>query len=347
MRRWHALGQLILARFREFYREPEVLFWVYGFPVLLAVGLGIAFSSREPAPPVIDLQETSAVEELKALQAGLAQQGVQVEVHSEEECRQRLRVGKTELFVVPSVGEYEYVYDPARPESLVARHRVDALVQRWKSGANSWPTKDITIQEPGSRYIDFLLPGLMGLNLMGGGLWGVGFVMVDLRVRKLLKRLIATPMNRGDFLLSIILSRMVFVIPEMVLLLLVGILAFGVPLRGNPLTLLLVIFTGAIAFDGIGLLVGCRTEKTETASGLMNLVMLPMWLLSGTFFSSKRFPDVAQPFIQALPLTQLNDALREVMLEGSSLTGVGGRIAILFIWGIASFVLALRFFRWK
>lgn len=347
MRRWHSLGQLILARFREFYREPEVLFWVYGFPILLALGLGVAFSSREPPQPVIDLEQTSATTEATALQNELKAQGVQVEIHPEEACRQRLRVGKTELYVVPTAEGYDYVYDPTRPESLVARHRVDALVQRWKSGSRSWPTHEVAVTEPGSRYIDFLVPGLMGLNLMGGGLWGVGFVMVDLRVRKLLKRLIATPMNRGDFLLSIILSRMVFVIPEMLLLLLVGILVFGVPLRGNPLTVFVVILAGAIAFDGIGLLVGSRTEKTETASGLMNLVMLPMWLLSGTFFSSRRFPDVAQPFIQALPLTQLNDALREVMLEGASLTGVGGRVGILLSWGLISFVLALRVFRWK
>jgi ABC-2 type transport system permease protein len=107
-----------------------------------------------------------------------------------------------------------------------------------------------------------------------------------------------------------------------------------------------VIFAGAIAFSGIGLLVACRAEKTETVSGLMNLVMLPMWLLSGTFFSSRRFPDVAQPFIQTLPLTQLNDALRDVMLEGASLTQVALPVAILFAWGVVTFALALRWFKW-
>jgi ABC transporter DrrB family efflux protein len=224
---------------------------------------------------------------------------------------------------------------------------VDAVVQPWKTGRGDWPTQDMLAQEPGNRYIDFLLPGLMGLNMMGGGLWGVGFVLVDMRVRKLLKRLLATPMRREDFLLAILSARMVFLFPEMLFLVLVGRLGFGVPLRGNPLTLALVIVVGAAAFAGIGLLVACRADKTETVSGLMNLVMLPMWLLSGTFFSSKRFPEVVQPIVQALPLTQLNDALREVMLEGASVTEVGWRLAALAAWGVVTFVLALRWFRWQ
>jgi ABC-2 type transport system permease protein len=207
-------------------------------------------------------------------------------------------------------------------------------------------TADAFSTEPGNRYIDFLMPGLMGMNLMGGGLWGVGFVLVDMRVRKLMKRLLATPMHRGDFLLSVLSARMVFVLPEMLLLVLVGRLGFGVPLEGNPLTLVLAIVAGAMAFAGIGLLVACRADKTETVSGLMNLVMLPMWLLSGTFFSSRRFPDVVQPLIQALPLTQLNDALREIMLEGASLAQVGWRLTILVAWAAVCFTLALKWFRW-
>ena len=191
------------------------------------------------------------------------------------------------------------------------------------------------------------MPGLMGMNLMGGGMWGVGFVIVDMRVRKLLKRFLATPMRRADFLLSILAARLVFMLPEMVLLLLVGRFLFGVPIGRDPLTLALVILVGAAAFSGIGLLVACRASKTETVSGLMNLVMLPMWLLSGVFFSSRQFPDSAQPFIQALPLTQLNDALREVMLEGASLPTVGWRVAALAGWAVVCFAVALKAFRWQ
>jgi ABC-2 type transport system permease protein len=347
MNRWHQFTQLLLSRFREFYREPEVLFWVYGFPVLLAVGLGIAFSNRKPDPLHVDIQTDAGSTEVEKLQQALEKEDVKVEVHTPEECERRLEIGQTALYIVPRAGQYEYVYDETRTEGREGRFQVDAIIQRWKAGDKHWPTTDLLITEPGSRYIDFLLPGLIGMNLMGGGLWGVGFVLVDMRVRKLLKRLLATPMRRSDFLLSILSARMVFMLPEMVLLLLFGNLVFGVPVRGNLVTLALVIVVGGGSFSGIGLLVACRAAKTETVSGLMNLVMLPMWLLSGIFFPSTRFPKVMQPFIQALPLTQLNDALREIMLEGKSLGSIAWRIAILAAWGIVTFVLALRWFRWQ
>jgi ABC-2 type transport system permease protein len=347
MNRWHQFTQLLLSRFREFYREPEVLFWVYGFPVLLAVGLGIAFWNRKPDPLHVDIQAQAGSTEAEELQQALEKEDVKVEVHTPEECERRLEIGHTALYIVPRAGQYEYVYDETRTEGREARFQVDAVIQRWKAGVKHWPTTDLLITEPGSRYIDFLLPGLIGMNLMGGGLWGVGFVLVDMRVRKLLKRLLATPMRRSDFLLSILSARMVFMLPEMVLLLLFGNFVFGVPVRGNLVTLALVIMVGGGSFSGIGLLVACRAQKTETVSGLMNLVMLPMWLLSGIFFPSTRFPRVMQPFIQALPLTQLNDALREIMLEGKSLGSIAWRIAILSVWGIVTFALALRWFRWQ
>jgi ABC transporter DrrB family efflux protein len=373
LRRWRPLWQLFAARIREFFREPEVIFWVYGFPVLLAVGLGIAFWGREPEPPPVDIEE---VPELATLSSSLLEQlradHLPAEIHSAGDCRQRYRIGRTALYITPRPDGFVYTYDPTRQESVLARYRVEAVVQRWKAdvklagtadtapavsegstvrrwrmGGQSWETIDAPTREPGNRYIDFLLPGLMGMNLMGGGLWGVGFVIVDMRVRKLLKRLLATPMHRGDFLLSILSARLIFMLPEMVLLILLGWLAFGVPIVGSIGTLSVVILAGAFAFSGIGLLVASRTSKTETVSGLMNLVMLPMWLFSGIFFSSKRFPNMLQPFIQALPLTQLNDALREVMLEGASLVQVGGRVVILAAWAVLCFLLALRWFRWQ
>lgn len=347
MSRWHPLGQLFLARLREFYREPEVLFWVYGFPLILAVGLGIAFSSKEPEAPAVDIQQGDDQEQIDTVYRRLTsgKPKLPVEIRSREECLRRLTTGKTALFLVVSPRAIRYEYDQSRPEGELARHWVAELLRKDNPAFPRAVT--VPIETPGSRYIDFLMPGLMGLNLMGGGLWGVGFVLVDMRVRKLLKRFLATPMRRSDFLLSILLARLVFMVPEMLLLLLVGWFGFGVPVEGGLLTLLLVILVGAAAFSGIGLLVACRAEKTETVSGLMNLVMLPMWLLSGVFFSSKRFPEVAQPFIQALPLTQLNDALREVMLEGASLADVAWRVGILAAWAVVTFTLALRWFRWQ
>ncbi len=346
MSRWHALRQLFLARFREFYREPQAVFWVYGFPLILAIGLGIAFASREPEAPPVDVERGPHPGTAEKLRDVLKAGGLPVEVVSRADGQERLSAGKTALLLVPTPKGIRYEYDPTRPDSELARWWVEALLLRADNPRSPKPLLQ-SIQTPGSRYIDFLLPGLMGLNLMGGGLWGVGFVLVDMRVRKLLKRFLATPMRRGDFLVSILGARLVFMLPEMVILILVGWFGFSVPVLGNLFTLAVVILVGAGAFAGIGLLVACRARTTETVSGLMNLVMLPMWLLSGTFFSSKRFPEVTQPFIQALPLTQLNDALREVMLQGYSLTAVGWRLGILAAWMVVSFTLALKWFRWQ
>jgi ABC transporter DrrB family efflux protein len=342
------LYQLFLARVRDFYREPVALFWVYGFPLILAIGLGIAFASREPEPPQVDVQAVPDSDAADALANRLNEERIHAEVHDEPACRLRLRNGKTALYVVIAPGGYSYVYDSARAESVQAHYQVDDAILRWRAGsAVRWQTETVPVTEKGSRYIDFLMPGLMGLNLMGGGLWGLGFVIVDMRVRKLLKRLLATPMRRSHFLLALLTARSVLMLPDMLLLLCVAYFGFQVPVRGNPLVLALVIVVGAAAFAGIGMVLACRTDKTETISGLMNLVMLPMWLFGGAFFPSTRFPDAAQPFIQALPLTQLNDALRAVMLEGATLYQVSWRLAILAAYAVVCFVAALRWFRWR
>jgi ABC-2 type transport system permease protein len=343
MNAWYPFRQLLLTRLREFYREPEVLFWVYGFPLLLAIGLGIAFWNRAPEPTLIDVQRGPGDEQLATK---LRKKHMDVEVLDEEQCKRRRLTGKTMLYVVPlEGGGLKYVYDETQPESRSGYFQVDAALLRDKDAG--WGPEENPKPEAGNRYIDFLIPGLIGMNLMGGGLWGVGFVIVDMRVRKLLKRLLATPMKRSHFLLAVLAGRTVVMLPEMLLLVLAGYFIFDVPIRGNLLTLTLFVFLGAAAFSGIGMLLASRTEKTETISGLINLVMLPMWLLSGTFFSSKRFPDIVQPVIQALPLTQLNNALREIMLEGATLGEVAWRGGILGAWALVGFLLGLRWFRWQ
>jgi ABC-2 type transport system permease protein len=344
MNRWNAFKQLFLTRLREFYREPQAVFWVYGFPIILAVVLGIGISGGEPVPPKLDIQGTPHETTAEAMAKLLRAEKMKVEIHDPEECRRRLLRGQTDLFVIPlSTKEAKYVYDKTRSESVLARHWVEETLHRAAAGA----PKEELISEPGSRYIDFLLPGLLGMNIMGGGLFGVGFVLVDMRVRKLFKRLLATPMNRRDFLLSILTARMAFLFPEMLSLLLIGYFLFRVPIHGNLLVLVVVIVAGAITFSSLGLLIGSRTEKTETASGLMNLVMLPMYLLSGVFFSADKFPDAVQPFIQALPLTQLNDALRQIMLDGAGLGDIAWRLGIMAVWVAATFPLAVKWFRWR
>lgn len=362
----HPLAALTVTRLREFFREPEAIFWVYGFPVLLAIGLGIAFRDKPPDLTRVDVRIDGAAvgapgasakgDDLMRMLSGI--KGLRAAPCHGQECSDRLRLGRTDIVVVSGVvaGQgatdearmiVEYVFDPTRPESVLARTRVDEALQRAAGRADPLATRDQPVTQPGSRYIDFLIPGLLGMNLMGGGLWGIGFVIVDMRVRKLLKRLVATPMRRTDFLVSMMTSRIVFMLPEVALLLLAGALLFNVSVRGSLVAVVAVCLLGAVSFAGLGLLVASRAQKIETVSGLMNVVMLPMWLLSGIFFSSDRFPDALQPVIRALPLTMLIDALRAVILEGATLSSQAVRLAGLFLWGGVSFALALRWFRWS
>ena len=348
------LWQIVLARLREFYRQPAAVFWVYGFPLLMTVGLGSAFRNQPVEQITVDVERGPAAEAiLSALQADAR---FVAAVREADECRVRLRTGRTELIVSASeVGRagrskaaprYDYFFDATRPEGVLARNAVDDALERAAGRRDVAVATDHSVSEPGGRYIDFLVPGLLGMSMMSGGLWGVGFVIVDMRIRKLLKRFLATPMRRGDFMIGIMLSRLLFIIPEVLSILVFAWLAFGVVVYGSLASLIFLIVLGATAFAGLGLLVASRARTIETVSGLMNLVMLPMWLLSGVFFSSDRFPAVVQPAIKALPLTLLNDALRGVMLEGASLAAQGPQIAGLCAWAVMTFLLALRWFRW-
>jgi ABC-2 type transport system permease protein len=344
MTNYHPFNELLKARLREFIREPETIFWVYAFPVLLAIGLGIAFRNRPAERVFVDIPQHAAAEEVAKNLKKLPD--FVVAIHPRQECMDRLRLGKSTLVVIPG-SKVEYVFDPTRPESVLARQQVDDVLQRAAGRRDPVMTADHHVTEPGTRYIDFLIPGLIGMNLLAGSMWGVGYVIVDMRVRKLLRRFVATPMKRSHFLWAALGGRMVFMVPELIVILGAGVILFGFPIRGNILSILLLSLLGAISFAGLGLLAACRAQKLETVSGIMNVIMMPMWLLSGVFFSPERFPDVFQVFIQALPLTQFNYALRAVILEGASLSSQLWRMAIIAAWGGVSYICTLRWFRWN
>jgi len=337
------------VRMKEMRREPEVIFWVFGFPILLALGLGIAFRNK-PADraSVVIVSDAGAEQTLAAIQRSSKSDSIQADLVDESAALRGFRLGKYDLVIREKEGGgYEYRYDPARPESVLARAIVDDALQTTAGRKDPLSTSVVTSSEPGSRYIDFLIPGLLGMNLMNAAMWGVGFALVDMRQRKLLKRFVATPMRRSDFLLALLSSRLVLMLIEVSLMLGFGVLAFHMRVLGSIWTILLIGSIGAISFGGLGLLTACRAQKIESASGLMNLVMMPMWIFSGVFFSAERFPAAVQPLIRALPLTALNDALRATILEGSSLAAQSSRILVMATWGMISFALALRWFRWS
>ncbi len=336
--------ELYKMRVREFVREPAILFWVFGFPILLAIGLGVAF--REKPIEFVSVGVIRAEGANTVTEALRAQPGFRVDELDGDEAMRRLRLGKVALVVSPGA-ELEYRFDATNPEGVLARARVDDALQRAAGRTDPRTFREALVTEPGSRYVDFLIPGLLGMNILSGAMYGIGFALVDMRSRKLLKRLAATPMKRSHFLLATIASRMTVAVVEVALMLGFGKLVFDMEFHGGfPAAAALCLFAAA-SFSGMGLLVATRTRKIEVVSGLINLVMLPMFVVSGVFFSSERFPDAVQPIVRAMPLTALNDALRAVLLEGADLSSQLGRIAILLAWGGISFVVALRLFRWN
>jgi ABC-type multidrug transport system permease subunit len=342
--RYSPLVQLSLGKVRGILREPEAIFWVVVFPVLLSVALGIAFRASGPAVLPVAVQDGPGATELFSALEGDEQ--LDVALLDDAAARDALRTGRVAVVVVPGES-WTFWYDPTRPESREARLLADNRLQGAAGRVDAHATGVREMTEKGSRYIDFLIPGLLGMNLMGTGMWSIGFSIVNSRQRRILKRLVATPMRRWQYLLSQFIGRLAFLVIEVGVLVGVARLLFEVPLRGSIVLLCGVCTLGAFAFASTGLLVAARPRTIEGVSGLMNLVMMPMWILSGTFFSTERFPEIMQPFVQALPLTALNDALRQVMIEGAGIEQVAGEMAIFGGWGVAAFFAALALFRWR
>jgi ABC-2 type transport system permease protein len=336
--RRHPLVELTICRTKEFLREPEAVFWVFAFPVLLAIALGFAFREKGPDKIPVGVVAVSAADPAAArVAAALGRSpAVLARRYSPAAGREALRTGKISLLV-----------EPGPPVSRIARLEADDALQRAAGRRDAVPVRAEKLTKKGSRYIDFLIPGLLGMNLMGTGIWSIAFSVTIARYRRVLKRLVATPMRKSHYLLAQILGRLGFLVPEMVLLIGLGWLLFDVTVRGSLALLFATSLLGAMTFCGIGLLIASRTTTIEGASGLANVAMVPMWLLSGVFFSSERFPDAVQPVINLLPLTALNQALRGIITAGQGLPAIAPQLAILAVWGILSFAVALKIFRWR
>ena len=356
------LWELTLTRVREFVREPEAVFWVFVFPVLLAMVLGIAFRNTGTEQVFVAIEIQSQEESRLASNQMMEWLSQDPNIHAiqlpPKEIPRALQSGRVSLVVSTRIegssssqkdalGKLVYQYDASQLKSRTARLIVDDVLQRAMGRKNVAQVIDKRFDQSGSRYIDFLIPGLVGLNLMGSGMWGLGFAVVQARTRKLMKLFVATPMRKTHFLFSFIFSRLLFLILEVIVVISFGWIIFNVSVRGSVLTVGLISLVGSLTFAGLGLLVAARPVTIEGVSGLMNLVMLPMWLLSGTFFSSEKFPDLMQPVIQALPLTALNNALRGVINEGLPLNSHLPELGIMLIWASISFLIALRWFRWQ
>ena len=336
--------ELALTRTKEFLRETEAMFWVFGFPLILALALGFAFREKPPdRVPVGVVAGPSAQQRLIALQKSSI---LLPRIMNEQEARDALRRGKVSLLIEGS-DTVVYRFDATRPDALSARQEADNALQTAAGRRNVVATREERVHEQGARYIDFLIPGLLGMNLMGTGMWSMGFTIANARMKRLLKRLMATPMRKTDYLLAMFLSRLIWLLLEVSVLVAFAWLVFGVRVHGSLVVLAILSIVGGYAFSGIGLLTASRAKTIEAVSGMMNLIMMPMWLCSGVFFSYERFPDSVKPFIRMLPLTLLNDALRAVVNDAAGLAQIGFNLMMLAIWGVVTFAIGVRIFRWQ
>jgi ABC-type polysaccharide/polyol phosphate export permease len=333
-------------RLRELAREPGTLFWIFGFPLLLTIGLGLAFRGEAKAPLAIGIVQPAPA----AFDSTLTAAGFSVRPLNEAEAMRQLSTGALALVVLaPADGAraVRYRFDPTRPESRLARLSADEALQRAAGRVDPVAVRDEPATDVGARYVDFLVPGLVGMNVMSGSMWAVGWAIVNLRVRKLLKRLLATPLRRGHLLVSLMLARLVVVPIETASILVFARLLFDVRVAGSIPALAAVCLLGALSFGGVAILVASRAQNLETVTGLMNAVMLPMFVLSGVFFSTAHFPEALQPVISVLPLSALNQALRAVIIDGAGGAALLRPCAILFGWGAAGYAVGLRAFRWS
>jgi ABC-type multidrug transport system permease subunit len=338
------LVQLTLARLREFFREPEALFWAFVFPIVMSVAMAAAFPAGGQGTVAVGISTGEGAAAVRTALAG--QPGITVRDLPAGAEERALREADVDLLVVPSTPP-AYRFDASRDASRMARLVVDEALKRAAGRVDPWTAREDPQEIPGSHYVDWLIPGLVGLGIMSTGMWGIGFSIAQSRMRKVLKLLVATPMRKWQYLAAQMLARLVFLGPEVAVPVAFGILVMKMPMHGSLMALAGVSVLGAASFGAIGVFVASRARTFEAISGLMNVAMLPMWMLSGVFFSARNFPDALQPLIQVLPLTALNDALRAVILDGATLGGVQAELFTLGVWGAVSFAVAMRLFRWR
>jgi ABC-2 type transport system permease protein len=341
-----SLYQLILVHFKTFFREPAILFWAIMFPILMAWVLGIAFSNKGETMRTVYVTGSGQPEVITGVKVFGAETGNPFRITfrntSEQEAVSAIKRGIIALYVEVKGKTLVYHFDPHNPDAQL----VHLMLEREISGLRREGSSIDPLQAQGTRYIDFLIPGLIALGIMNSCLWGIGWSLIETRMKKLMRRMVATPMKRSVFLSSHIVTRIILGGVETILLFLFAWLYFGTTITGSVPAFITLFIAGVLAFAGIAILAASRTDKTEIGNGLINAVTLTMTILSGIFFNYHNFPDWAVPVIQALPLTILADGVRAIFIEAAGFREVMVPIIILTVTGLITFGVGLRIFKW-
>jgi len=350
------LKELIVAQFREYWRAPEVLFWTLGFPIMIAGVLGLLYSFK----PTVNYKVAFIVEAESAPAGtegmfekplslpGRGIRNVSFEKMTREKAEEAFRSGKVEIILrvradSSASSSIEYLFDPVSERAESIYLWVDHLVHEKAPNVKSTV---VTMDQRGSRYIDRLIPGLIALGIMNSTLWGIGWTLIEFRIKKFLRRMIVTPMRKFDFMLSISTVRMSLSMIETGILFLFARYVFDVRFQGKFYLFAMIFLAGHVAFSGLSILLASRTNNTRVGNGLINIVTMPMFLLSGVFFSYHSFPDWMVAIIQFLPLTVLVDSLRDIFLYNADFLAVIFPVTYLFTFGLVLYLLGLKMYRW-
>jgi ABC-2 type transport system permease protein len=340
----NSLIQLILVHFRNFFREPAILFWALVFPILMAWVLGIAFSSKgESQSTVYILNEDSRLTGTRVFGQGTGNSfRIHFELKDQEQAVRAIKRGEISMYAKTKGDSVIYYFDPKNAEAQI----LHLVIERELNNRAVAESRIQPLDTRGTRYIDFLIPGLIALGIMNSCLWGISWTLIETRMKKLMRRMVATPMKRSFFLASHVVTRIILGGVETILLLLFAWLYFDITITGSFIGFITIFLSGIIAFSGIGILTASRTDKSEIGGGIINAVTLSMTILSGIFFNYHSFPDWAISFIQVLPLTLLADGIRAIFIEAASFTEVLIPSAILLAIGTTCFIVGLKIFKW-
>jgi ABC-type multidrug transport system permease subunit len=374
--KYRQLWQLTIALFREIIREPGVLFWGILFPILMTLGLGLAFTQKSDVIRKVAI----TVAKGKAISEG----GVsQLDSFLKNNCEPNISSGKNEyqwklvikdstlgnsifyffemdweqatvmlkrgtinVVLLDKGDSLEYHFDPMNPDAQLTYMKLGSIIGKKERNSETAPDVIRPLTVTGTRYIDFLVPGLIAMGVMMSCMWGISYGLIEKRSKKLLRRFVATPMKKSHFLIAQITVRFAMNFIESLVLFIFAIIVFDMTIQGDASSLVLVYMAGNIAFSGIAIFISSHTSNTEVGNGLINFVVFPMTVLSGVFFSYHNFPDWSIPFIKALPLTMLNDGMRSIINEGAGYNEVASLIALMTIIGVAFFAAGMKIFKW-
>ena len=370
------LWRLTVALFMEIIREPGVLFWGIIFPILMSLGLGVAFTKKADVvrKAAVIITSTNAADIITAtdLQTFLKTSCLKKQAGEKEtydwklelkdeklgnsiflfykmewqEAMIMLKRGTINIILLENDGQTEYHFDPMNPDAQLSYLKLNTIIGRGKVVAVEGSTNIKPLTVTGTRYIDFLVPGLVSMGVMMSCMWGISYGIIEKRSKKLLRRLVATPMKKSHFLIALIAVRILMNFIESSVLFVFALLAFNMVIQGDISALILLFLAGNVAFAGLAVFVSSNTSNTEVGNGLINVVVMPMMVLSGIFFSYHNFPDWSLPVIQKLPLTMLTDGIRSIFNEGAGYADVAMPILILTATGVIFFLAGLRIFKW-